>query len=109
MGWSAGDRQGRASSRQLRTVACSVMVVLVNGSSAESAQDVASLRAARLQVKPIIDILVSLVSLGVLGAVGGRLGGAPMGRASLRVLLGGGAAMATTALIGRLLGVAGIG
>ncbi len=52
---------------------------------------------------------VSLVSLGVLGALGGRLGGAPMGRASLRVLLGGGAAMATTALIGRLLGVAGIG
>jgi hypothetical protein len=32
-----------------------------------------------------------------------------MGRASLRVLLGGGAAMAMTALIGRLLGVAGIG
>ena len=53
--------------------------------------------------------VVSLVSLGVLGALGGRLGGAPMGRASLRVLLGGGAAMATTALIGRLLGVAGIG
>ena len=52
---------------------------------------------------------VSLVSLGVLGALGGRLGGAPMGRASLRVLLGGGAAMATTALIGRLLGAAGIG
>ncbi len=53
--------------------------------------------------------LVSLVSLGVLGALGGRLGGASMGRASLRVLLGGGAAMATTALIGHLLGVAGIG
>jgi VIT1/CCC1 family predicted Fe2+/Mn2+ transporter len=53
--------------------------------------------------------VVSLVSLGVLGAIGGRLGGAPMGRGSLRVMLGGGAAMATTALIGRLLGVAGIG
>ena len=52
---------------------------------------------------------VSLASLGVLGALGGRLGGAPMGRAAFRVLLGGGAAMATTALIGRLLGVAGIG
>ena len=53
--------------------------------------------------------LVSLVSLGGLGALGGKLGGAPMGRASLRVLVGGGAAMVTTALIGRLLGVAGVG
>jgi len=53
--------------------------------------------------------LVSLLSLAVLGALGGKLGGAPMGRATLRVMLGGGAAMATTALIGRLLGVAGIG
>jgi VIT1/CCC1 family predicted Fe2+/Mn2+ transporter len=62
----------------------------------------ASLRIAAIAV-------VSLASLGVLGALGGRLGGAPMGRAALRVLIGGGAAMATTALIGRLLGVAGIG
>ncbi|MDB5212965.1 MAG: hypothetical protein JWO86_892 [Myxococcaceae bacterium] len=52
---------------------------------------------------------VSLVSLGLLGALGGRLGGAPMARASLRVLLGGGAAMGITALIGRLLGLVGIG
>ena len=53
--------------------------------------------------------LVAIVSLGVLGALGGKLGGAPMGRAALRVLVGGSAAMATTALIGRLLGAAGIG
>ncbi len=52
---------------------------------------------------------VSLVGLGVLGALGGRLGGAPMGRAAIRVLVGGGAAMAVTALIGHLLGTAGIG
>jgi hypothetical protein len=32
-----------------------------------------------------------------------------MGRASLRVMLGGAAAMAATAVIGHLLGVAGIG
>jgi len=54
-------------------------------------------------------VIVSLVCLGVLGGVGGRVGGAPMGRAALRVVLGGGAAMAITALIGHLLGVAGIG
>jgi VIT1/CCC1 family predicted Fe2+/Mn2+ transporter len=52
---------------------------------------------------------VSFVGLGVLGALGGRLGGAPMGRAAIRVLLGGGAAMGVTALIGHLLGTAGIG
>jgi VIT1/CCC1 family predicted Fe2+/Mn2+ transporter len=46
----------------------------------------------------------SLASLAVLGALGGRLGGAPMVRASLRVTLGGALAMAVTALIGRLLG-----
>jgi len=52
---------------------------------------------------------VSLVGLGFLGALGGHLGGAPMGRAAVRVVLGGGAAMAATALIGHLLGAAGLG
>ncbi|HSO38335.1 MAG TPA: VIT1/CCC1 transporter family protein [Labilithrix sp.] len=52
---------------------------------------------------------VSLVSLGVLGALGGWLGGAPIPRAALRVLIGGAAAMAATAAIGYLLGVAGVG
>jgi VIT1/CCC1 family predicted Fe2+/Mn2+ transporter len=48
---------------------------------------------------------VSLLSLAVLGALGGRLGGAPMGRAAVRVSLGGALAMAATAVIGRLFGV----
>jgi VIT1/CCC1 family predicted Fe2+/Mn2+ transporter len=47
----------------------------------------------------------SLVSLAFLGAFGGHLGGAPLGRAALRVTLGGTLAMAVTALIGRILGV----
>jgi VIT1/CCC1 family predicted Fe2+/Mn2+ transporter len=68
-----------------------------------------ALLVAPASMRIVVIALVSLVSLGVLGALGGRLGGAPMGRAALRVLLGGGAAMATTAIIGRLLGVAGIG
>lgn len=46
-----------------------------------------------------------LVSLAALGAFGCYLGGAPLGRASLRVTLGGALAMAVTALIGRILGV----
>ncbi|HEY3804209.1 MAG TPA: VIT family protein [Kofleriaceae bacterium] len=48
----------------------------------------------------------SLVGLSVSGAFGAYLGGAPMLRASLRVTIGGAIAMALTALIGRLLGVA---
>ena len=47
----------------------------------------------------------SLVSLAALGAFGGHLGGAPPGRASLRVTLGGALAMAVTAVIGRILGI----
>jgi vacuolar iron transporter family protein len=50
---------------------------------------------------------VSLVSLAVLGAFGGHLGGAPPGRAALRVTLGGVLAMTVTAAIGRLFGVSG--
>jgi VIT1/CCC1 family predicted Fe2+/Mn2+ transporter len=48
---------------------------------------------------------VSLISLGVLGAVGARLGRAPLGPATLRVVLGGALAMSVTAGIGALLGV----
>lgn len=53
---------------------------------------------------PVIAVL-SLMSLATLGAFGGYLGGAPVGRAGLRVTLGGAVAMAVTAAIGRLLGV----
>jgi VIT1/CCC1 family predicted Fe2+/Mn2+ transporter len=48
----------------------------------------------------------TLISLAALGGLGGRLGGASMVRASLRVTIGGAIAMAITAGIGRLLGVA---
>lgn len=49
---------------------------------------------------------ISLISLAALGAFGGYLGGARLGRAALRVTVGGAIAMAATAGIGRLLGVA---
>jgi VIT1/CCC1 family predicted Fe2+/Mn2+ transporter len=52
--------------------------------------------------------IVTLVSLGVLGWLGGRLGGASVGRAVLRVTAGGALAMTVTAGIGRLLGIAGL-
>lgn len=46
----------------------------------------------------------SLVFLGVLGALGARAGGAPIGRATLRVMFWGALAMALTAAIGALVG-----
>ena len=48
---------------------------------------------------------LSLISLSALGALGAWLGGASMGRAALRVFVGGSLAMAVTAAIGRVLGV----
>lgn len=49
--------------------------------------------------------LITLASLATLGAFGGKLGGAPMLRASLRVTFGGAIALAVTFGIGRLLGL----
>jgi VIT1/CCC1 family predicted Fe2+/Mn2+ transporter len=49
---------------------------------------------------------LSLISLAALGALGAHLGGAPVIRGAARVTLGGTFAMAVTAGIGRLLGVA---
>jgi VIT1/CCC1 family predicted Fe2+/Mn2+ transporter len=49
---------------------------------------------------------VSLAGLASLGAFGAHLGGAPLGRAALRVTVGGALAMAVTAAIGHALGVA---
>lgn len=73
---------------------------------------------ASFAVVPIVALLVapsnlripmiavfSLASLAVLGAIGGHLGGAPLGRAALRVTLGGALAMTVTALIGTMIGV----
>jgi vacuolar iron transporter family protein len=48
----------------------------------------------------------SLVSLAILGALGAYLGGARRVAAAVRVTLGGGLAMAATALVGHLLGAA---
>ena len=50
--------------------------------------------------------IAMLASLGLLGGLGGYLAGASIQRAVLRVTIGGGFAMALTAGIGRLLGVA---
>ncbi len=53
-------------------------------------------------------VAISLIALAVLGSLGALGGGADWRRGALRVLLGGGAAMAMTALIGHLIGRAGL-
>jgi VIT1/CCC1 family predicted Fe2+/Mn2+ transporter len=58
---------------------------------------------ASLRISSIATL--SLASLGALGALGGHLGGAPRGRAAVRVLSGGALAMLLTYTIGKLFGV----
>ena len=52
--------------------------------------------------------IVAIICLGAAGAVAAKAGSSPPVRAALRVAVGGGAAMAATAIIGRLLGAAGM-
>ncbi len=66
---------------------------------------IAGLLVASADLRIPVIALLSLVSLASLGAIGGQLGGAPRGRAALRVAIGGALAMGVTAAIGRLLGV----
>lgn len=70
-----------------------------------AALPIAALLLSNARLRIPVMAFVALASLSVLGATGGRLAGAPPGRAALRVLVGGGVAMAVSALIGRLLGV----
>lgn len=53
---------------------------------------------------PVV-VVTTLICLAGLGALGAQAGGAPLLRPTLRVLFWGAAAMAVTALIGRLFGV----
>ena len=55
-------------------------------------------------VRIAVTVVVALVALTAMGYLGARLGGAPPVRAMVRMLVGGGAAMALTMLIGHLFG-----
>jgi VIT1/CCC1 family predicted Fe2+/Mn2+ transporter len=66
---------------------------------------VVALLLAPERLRTAVVAAVSLASLCCLGALGAKLGGAPILRAALRVVVGGGVAMALTAGIGFLLGV----
>jgi VIT1/CCC1 family predicted Fe2+/Mn2+ transporter len=87
------SRPVQAASISAATFALFAVVPIVALMLASTALRIASIAA------------VSLVSLAALGAFGAQLGGAPRGRAALRVTVGGAVAMAVTAAIGRILGV----
>ena len=55
-------------------------------------------------VRGAVIVAVTLIALAVLGDLGARLGGAPRGRATIRVVVWGAIAMAVTAGIGALVG-----
>ena len=55
-----------------------------------------------------VTVVAVLIALALTGGVGARLGGAPAGRAVLRVVSGGLLALGTTYVIGLMLGVSGI-
>jgi VIT1/CCC1 family predicted Fe2+/Mn2+ transporter len=70
-----------------------------------AAVPIAALLVAPAVLRIPVIAAISLLCLSALGAFGGHLGGASLGRASLRVTLGGALAMAVTAIIGKILGV----
>jgi VIT1/CCC1 family predicted Fe2+/Mn2+ transporter len=59
-------------------------------------------------VRDPVMLVVSLATLAALGWVGARVGGGSPVKASVRVVVGGGVAMAVTVGIGRLLGASGL-
>jgi VIT1/CCC1 family predicted Fe2+/Mn2+ transporter len=97
------DELGMSKQRKPRPVQAAAV-------SAASFASLALLPLLGLLVAMPIRILamagVSLLGLSLLGAASARLGGAPAGPAALRVTIGGGLAMAATAVIGRLVGAA---
>jgi len=82
------------------------MVVSIVAFAVGAGIPLAVMAAGSSSTRSGITIAVALLALGVLGALGARLGGAPPGRASARVLLGGAAAMGLTMLVGNLFGAA---
>ena len=85
-----------------------ILAALVSGitfSVSAAVPLIAAILAPAGALIPVV-VIVTLIALTGLGALGAYAGGAPVGRASLRVVLWGGLAMAVTAGVGRLFGVA---
>jgi vacuolar iron transporter family protein len=74
--------------------------------SAGAALPLLAVALAPAGVRVDVAVAVTLVALGLLGGLGARLGGAPRGPATVRVVVWGAIAMAVTAAIGALVGAA---
>ena len=96
------DELGIHESGRARPVQAAV--VSASSFSIAGAVPVLAMLAAPADARIPVIAAVALVLLAALGALGARLGGAPLGRAAARVLIGSGLAMAVTALIGDLVG-----
>ncbi len=64
----------------------------------------AAVLLAPASIRIAVIIVIVLIALGVTGVLGARLGGSPVARAALRVLIGGALALAATLVAGLLLG-----
>ena len=74
--------------------------------SAGAALPLLAVAMAPANARVVVTVVVTLVALGGLGDLGARLGGAPRGRAGIRVVVWGAIAMAITAAIGAVVGSA---
>ena len=87
-----------------------LQAALVSAGSFASASllPILALLAAPERLRLAVLALAGLGSLALLGVLGGHLANNRKGRAALRVLVGGGLAMAISALVGKVLGAMGI-
>jgi VIT1/CCC1 family predicted Fe2+/Mn2+ transporter len=90
---------GRARPLQAATVSAGAFALA-------SAIPLIAVVAAPSDARIPVVVVASLVALALLGVVGARLGGAPPGRAAVRVLVGSGLAMGLAAAVGAVVGAA---
>ena len=98
------DELGFSDAAQARPVQAGV--VSAASFAVGAAAPLLAVLLAPAEARIVVTAVATLILLAVLGVIGGRLGGAPAMPAALRVAVGGGLAMAATALIGGLVGVA---
>ena len=98
----ARDELGLAADRLARPLQAASASAL--SFSAGAALPLLAVALATASTRVTATVLVTLLALALLGDAGARLGGAPRGPATVRVVLWGAVAMAVTAAIGALVG-----
>jgi vacuolar iron transporter family protein len=90
-----------ALAKPVQAAAVSALSFLVG-----AAAPIVIVAAASATLRVPLTMAITLIGLVVLGASGAKLGGAPWGRAAVRVLIGGALALAISLAIGRVTGSA---